>query len=325
MTKKIFSAALRVAISLGVIGFICWSFRSKFDEALVILKTEVIWGFFLVAAGTYLTALLVQAVRLKWVLKIQNISVNFFESFYLNCIGLFFNLFLPSAVGGDMVKAWYLYKLTGKKVEVASCVLVDRLLGFIALSIMAVTSITIYSGELNNPQLTRLIYFFAGGMTLLLAFISSRRFARIFGFIKHALPKKAGEKLRGLYHVIYDYKNHRGLVLQAIMISMICQSLFITVYFWLAKSLSVDISIFKFFILVPLVTVASMAPSLGGLGVREAGVIYFFKMYMPQERALALSVLLVILIYGFSILSGIAYALRGGLKSNSLQEMEKMS
>jgi hypothetical protein len=65
-----------------------------------------------------------------------------------------------------------------------------------------------------------------------------------------------------------------------------------------------------------------MAPSIGGLGVREASVLYLFGRYLSPERALALTLLMDVVIYSFSIGSGIWYAFRGGLKPKAFDEME---
>jgi hypothetical protein len=64
-----------------------------------------------------------------------------------------------------------------------------------------------------------------------------------------------------------------------------------------------------------------MLPSLGGLGVREAGSVYLFSRYMETERALALSLLMDCLIYGFSLLAGAFYAVKGGLKEKISDEI----
>ena len=79
------------------------------------------------------------------------------------------------------------------------------------------------------------------------------------------------------------------------------------------------------FILIPVLSIASMAPSIGGLGVREAAIIYLFKHYMPNERALALSLLLDMLIYALSFAGGILYAFKGGLKARVMHEMEEIN
>lgn len=316
---------LRLVVSLGALAFIVHTFEGKLHEAIGILKTEVRWEFVLLAAVTYLAGLTLLAVRLQWVLRVHKIIVNFVESFYLGLVGLFFNLFLPSAVGGDMVKAYYAYKHSGKKVESVTSVIMDRLLGFAALSIMAMVAVLLYSKQLQDERIARMVYFFMGAMALLALFFASKRFASVFSFLIKIVPAGLKEKLSTVYFAIYEFKFYKKLMIGAVVLSLFGQCLFIIMHYWLAESLGTDISPFIFFILVPILSVISMAPSLGGLGVREAAVIYLFSKYMTDQRALALSLLLDILIYGFSIISGVIFSIRGGLKSKVLDEMESLN
>lgn len=315
---------LRLLISFGAIGFILYSFRGKLGDAVFILKTEVVWSYFLLASLIYLVGLALLAVRLQWMFKVHKIALSFGESFYLGLVGLFFNLFLPSAVGGDVVKGYYAYKHSGKKVESMTSIIMDRLLGFAALSIMSVAAIWIYSKQLNDSKIDEMVYVFMGAMAVLALFFASKRFARIFQFFAKFLPAGLRAKLSTVYFAIYEFKFHKKLMVSAVLLSIAGQCLFIIVHYVLTLSLQVNISPFIFFILIPILTVVSMAPSLGGLGVREAAVIYMFGKYMSGQRALALSLLLDILIYGFSIVSGIVYSVRGGLKSKVLHEMEAL-
>jgi hypothetical protein len=60
---------------------------------------------------------------------------------------------LPSAVGGDVVKAFYAYKHSGKKIESATSVLLDRLLGFVAIIVMATIGLMCFSKEAGNAYI----------------------------------------------------------------------------------------------------------------------------------------------------------------------------
>lgn len=307
---------VRLLISLGAIGFILYSFRDKLADAVGILRTEVRWEYFLIAVLTYFAGLCLLAVRLKIMLKVHRILLNFFESFYLGLVGLFFNLFLPSSVGGDVVKAYYAAKHSpGKKIQATTSIIMDRLMGFVALAILTMTAFAFYSRDNHDTQINKVIYLFLAGIALMLFFFLSPKSGDFLRLIGRILPVKIREKLAVLVDALYEFKLHPGAMFSAVLISLATQGFFIIVYFWLTKSLSVEIPLPTFFIIIPILTVISMAPSLGGLGVREAGVIYLFSKYMPHERALALSLLLDMLIYGFSISSGIIYSIRGGIKS----------
>ncbi len=309
----------RLLISVGAIGFILYSFRSKLSEALTILKTEVRWEYFLIAVLTYLAGLGLLAVRLNVMLKVHRIILSFWESFYLGLVGLFFNLFLPSSVGGDVVKIYYAAKHSpGKKIQATTSIIMDRLMGFVALAILTMAAFAFYSRQNHDAHIDKVIYLFLGGIFLMAFFFLSPKSTEFFIIFGRILPLKLREKLAVLVDALYQFKLHFKSMSVGVLISLATQALFIIVYYWLTVSLSVDIPVLTFFIIIPILTVISMAPSLGGLGVREAGVMYLFSKYMPHERALALSLLLDMLIYGFSIASGIIYSIRGGLKSTEV-------
>jgi uncharacterized protein (TIRG00374 family) len=230
---------------------------------------------------------------------------------------------LPSSVGGDVAKAVYAYKHSGKKIESATSILLDRLLGFFATIMIATIGLICFSKEVENAYVDYAVYGALGVIVFFVAFFASRRFARLFKGLARLIPKEKWKlQLAEVYHAIYGYRHHQGPVFVAILLSFIGQAVFISTNYWQALSIGADINFWKFFILIPVISIVSMAPSIGGLGVREASVLYLFGRYLPPERALALTLLMDVLIYAFSIGSGIWYAFRGGLKQS--QEMEMM-
>jgi uncharacterized protein (TIRG00374 family) len=316
---------LRFAISFAAIGVIVYVMRDKIHDSMAILRREVLWGWFALAAAGYFAGLAILAVRLQWVFRVQNIHMSFRESFHLGVVGLFYNLMLPSAVGGDVAKAFYAYKYSGKKIESATSILLDRLMGFVALIIMAVIGLVYFSKEASNAYIDYAVYGALGVLLFCIAFFASRRFARLFkGFARLIPSEKWKARLAEIYHAIYGYRHHHGPVLIAVLLSFTGQALFISVNYWLTLSLSAGIDYWKFFILIPVISIVSMAPSIGGLGVREGCVLLLFGRYLPPERAGALMILMFIMTYAFSIGAGIWYAFRGGLKPKALNEMEMM-
>jgi len=316
---------LRFFISFGAIGLIVFFMRDKLHEAMTILRHEVVWGWFSAAIIGQFVGLAILAIRLQWVFRVQNIRMTFRECYHLGFVGLFYNLMLPSSVGGDVVKAVYAYKHSGKKIESATSILLDRLLGFVALIIMASIGLMCLSKEAENAYITYAVYGACGALVFAIAFFASRRFARLFKGLASLIPSEKWKmQLAEVYHAIYGYRHHHGPVLMAILLSFVGQAVFISTSYWITLSIAADINFWKFFILIPVISIVSMAPSIGGLGVREASVLYLFSRYLPPERALALTLLNDVVIYSFSIGSGIWYAFRGGLKAKAIDEMEIM-
>ena len=314
---------LRLGISFGAIGVIVFLLRHKLADALTILKTDVSWPWFFLAIVTYMGGLILLSFRLKAVFLVQQIHLKFTQTFYLGFVGLFFNLFFPSAVGGDIAKAYYAFKYSGKKLASTTAVLLDRIMGFVALIFMAFVAVVI-NGRLENAAVNRLVIICFSVMVVCLLFFASKRFARLFKAIRHLIPSlKWRHRLFEIYHTIHGYRNHVGTLALCVVLSLIGQAVFILTYYWMSRSLGVSLNLWIFFLLVPVISVASMAPSIGGLGVREASTVFLFQRFMSPERALALSVLLDMLVYGYSFAAGIVFSFRGGLQEKMVEEMEK--
>jgi uncharacterized protein (TIRG00374 family) len=179
-----------------------------------------------------------------------------------------------------------------------------------------------FSQEAGSAYIGYAVYGALGVLVFTGVFFASRRFARIFKGLGYLIPsEKLKMQIVEIYHAIYGYRHHHWPVLVAVLLSFVGQAVFITTNYWLAVSLGADINYWKFFILIPVIAIVSMAPSIGGLGVREASVLYLFSRYLAPERALALTLLMDIMIYSFSIGSGSWYAFRGGLKDKAAIEM----
>ncbi|MBI4971885.1 MAG: flippase-like domain-containing protein [Candidatus Omnitrophica bacterium] len=308
--KKIFFAVCRIAISLGALALIIFMFRSKLhDVGRILLEAQ--WDNLIEAFGIFLAAFCVVTYRLKIIMAVQHLAISLKNLFSIGLIGVFFNNLLPSSIGGDAVKAYYAYKITGKKLESFSAIFVDRVLGLFTLIGLASLALIFFRAQLNNPKITDAIIAMTTVSLVVLVFFASRRVAKRFKFVAFLIPsEKFREKLKNLYHSVYGYKQHPGAVATGLLLSLISQSLFIIVNYFLALSLKVSIPIWVFFILVPIIGTVSMAPSLNGLGVREGAYVYLFSHFCTSEQAFALSILNYFILVVLSIAGGLVYVMR---------------
>ncbi len=125
------------------------------------------------------------------------------------------------------------------------------------------------------------------------------------------LPHRFQQKLNEFYDSLSGFFHDRPFLIRSLLCSIAAQCLFITAYYFVGKSLDAPIPFSRFFLLIPMITMLSMMPSIGGAGPREAGAWFLFKMYMPDERATALMILMDVLIIAFGFAGGIWYLLRG--------------
>ena len=308
--KSIFFSAMRILISFGALGIVIYMFRSKMGDVGHILATAK-WHFFTMAFVLYTGAFVLITLRLKLITAVQKVIISVKNLLSIGLIGIFFNNILPSSIGGDAVKAYYAYRLTGKKMESFSAVFVDRILGLFTLITLALTALIFFRAELSNPKITEAVIALTLASLIILVFFGSRRIAgklKIFSFL---IPsKKLKEKIVNLYHSVYGYKKHPGIIISGLVLSFLSQTLFILTNFFMALSLNVDVPVWVFFILIPVIGAVSMAPSLNGLGVREGAYVYLFSHFCNPEKAFALSILNYSLLIAFSIAGGLIYLTR---------------
>ena len=316
---------LRLFVSLLALTGLVYGLRGKFLEAFHVLQKGLRWEWFFLAVLVYFLAMAVISWRLQLVFQVQKVKVKVTQAFYLSFLGLFFNLFFPSALGGDVAKGYFAYQYSGKKLGSLTGVVLDRLLGFVTLILIALTALGFYSHKIELALASRMIYGALGILLFGVFFFSSRRFAKAFQFLSHLVPSAEWRKnLSGLYHAIREYRNHKKLLVLCFVLSFLGQFVFLADIYLLSRGLGIGLSIGPFLVLVPLIAFMSLAPSLSGLGVREAGFVFFFKSLIPSEQAFALSILYDLLYYGCAVTAGLVFAFKGGLKPEVIQSLQQV-
>ncbi len=307
-----FFPALRAVISLFLIGLLIFIRRDSLDQTISAIRG----AHFPVVAGAialFFTTIFTLAYRLKTVLKAKKIRLKFLEVVKLTFTGFFFNNFLPTAVGGDVVKGYYLYKNTGDKLNSFISIVMDRFIGFFTLFLMASVSLIFSHSYVQNKTL---IFFTVGILlllTIMLVVLFNKKAARAFRFFS-PLAERMGikEKIERSYNTINDLKSNKGLIAQALPVSITAQAIAFVVVYLLTRALGSYISIKMVFLFMPLVFIIALLPSINGLGVREWAIYYLFGPYVGRKEALALGLLWLFMLFLVSITGGIIYLLQGG-------------
>lgn len=297
---------IRVIISLSLIIILLYIMRDKYGQILEVYShTDLkVFGSGLLL---FIAALTLASLRLKTIIEAQEISVTFLESLSLTFIGYFFNNFLPTAIGGDMVKAYYLSKKTHLKMEAFASIFVDRLIGLLTMVFMAFVALIFVDSSALDPTVRYTIYAITAiaGMTLL--FMVNRKFASLFSFFFFFL-RPFEEKLRKAYGSMHKYREHKLLMAQSFGVSIVSQVLFFLSIGGLALSIGQAIPLKEIFLRVPIVSMLSLLPSINGLGLREGATVVLFSPMIGKTNAFAVSILQLAVLFIVSIIGGIIYA-----------------
>lgn len=248
-------------------------------------------------------------ILLRWfvIISALNLDARFWDVVKWFFIGIFCNLFLPTAVGGDVIKIIGLSKVVHQKPKVFASVVLDRLSGF--AGIVVVAAIMFVLGNKHIPDRS------VGGsivaMTLVSLGITAVLFShRIYSFFCQLFDRwpKVKESLMSVHYDIALMKGKVGQGLFSILLSCFAQLLLAYVYFLVAKALNQNIEFFYFLIFSPLICVATSLPSIGGLGVREMGWAYLLsKVGVAQGVAVSISLINFVFMLIVGLIGGAMY------------------
>lgn len=319
--KKRLHFFLRLLISIGVCLLLFWWMRDKIADTFTTLKMTNLRLFF-IAFMVNLLGLMICSARFKIVLFAQKIYFSLIEAIRLTFIGVFFNNFLPTSVGGDVVKGYYASKKTGRTLESFSAVVADRFVGLLTFVLIAFISFLLLGKYIDN-QIKYTVLIILSTVILLMLALSNKTSLKKIDFLLNKVPFfRRKSRLQRLTVILQNYKKNRGALYNAIVFSLIGQASYIITIYLLAKSLSLSIPLKMFFLFLPIISTVSMLPSLNGLGIREGTYVYFFGSLIRPENALALSFLWIAVLMGSSTIGAIIYIIKGPLTKRAAQTIE---
>ncbi len=301
---------LRTLISAAFLALLFYIMR---EDIPLILKTlsNINRTLLVVSVFIFIGTILVMAKRLQLIFNVKSIPIRYSQAINLTFVGYFFNNFLPTSVGGDIVKALCAARLTKSGVKSVTAVLMDRIFGLFTFILIPSLSLVFTIGHMGNPLVPIMVYSLLGVSLFCFFVIFNRGLARRFHFIEKFLNRfGVGTKVREIYEGLHDFRNHKPTVFWAMALSVVGQSISIVVLYMLALALGADAKLSHFFMLVPVVHLVSMLPSLNGLGIREGAYIYFLRPYIGREYAAAIGILWLGLLLLLSLIGGIIYLVR---------------
>lgn len=259
----------------------------------------------------------VSSYRWSVILK-KDMDVSYLRLLSIYFVGMFFNNFLPTMVGGDVVKGYYLYKYSRKGDIALASIFMDRYSGFTAL--MVITAIALVPGYalISGTPLPGFFALLIGGFVVMSLVIwvgplhswAMRLASRVHFY-------GINRKIDTFYKVLMSYKRHGDILVKAFLCSLVVQCGVMIGYYILGMGLGMDVPLAYYFLFIPLTTAISMLPiSLSGLGIREGAFVFLFSMAgATKEQALTLSLMWFGVGVIVSVIGGIEYVRMGGRKA----------
>jgi uncharacterized protein (TIRG00374 family) len=272
-------AILRFAVSIAILG----GLASRLDsEQVAAAFRGMRWDYWLAALGLFLGTQVLSALRWQWLARPLGFrdSLGRFAALYF--VGMFFNLLLPTSIGGDAVRAVYLNAGTGRRTGALLSVLLDRLSGLLVLLALACVATAAY--PLPLPLWVGLaVGGAAGGAAICLAVLpaSTKLLSRLDATgtgRRHRLLAKIRHVAVSLHEAFVLFAHRPRAVVASALLSLLVQVTGVIQVWLIGRALGLDVPVGVFGVAVPMVALLTLLPvSVSGMGVREAGMVLFLQ------------------------------------------------
>ena len=311
LSHRLLKVFMRIAVSAAMLYFVL---RSIDLTAFWQRVKGISPAWLALALAVYAGQQMIGVWRWNRLLRAQQIDVSrrtLTESIW---VSMFFNNFLPSNIGGDVVRIADTAPAAGSKTLATTVVLVDRALGLGALLLVAALGAFMANlMGISIPGSRWLWVASAAGAVTAISVIAMP------DFVSHLLtPVRAlkrpwlTERARRLEDAVARFRKAPTALAGAFGGAIVVQITIVAFYLLTAQGLSVPLPLLLGAVLVPVSLVVQMAPiSINGFGVREAVFAFFFRRFgLPPDAAVALSLVSTGLVMGLSLVGGLLFARR---------------
>ena len=260
MQKKTFFLLLKISLSVALILWITEDIA--LDSVFTVMATSstslLIFAFSLFFVGYVITAF-----RWRILIRVQGGDAPIFFLVRSFMVALFFNNFLPSTVGGDVVRMYDSWRLGNSKSDAVTVVLVDRFLGVIVLLCFALLALIFddaVAGEI--PFIVAWVLVGLGGIALSTWLVVKipASYAEAFCSERGRIVARIGGILSKILRSFQAYRHARIEMLRAAALSVLLQINVVVCFTLLARSIGIEVPIESMFLIIPVAIFIMMLP-----------------------------------------------------------------
>jgi glycosyltransferase 2 family protein len=283
-------------VKVGVsVGLLIWLFRQVDAGRLWAAARSASWSWLGVAALLYFAMLVVSSWRWNTLLRAQGIVMRLSTLIGSFLVATFFNNFLPSNIGGDVVRIRDTAGPANSRTLATTIVLVDRGLGLLALVLVAALGATASQSALRGAPPVQpwmlWIGLFVGGVVSIQALRAPVLVTRLAAPLRLLHADWVDQRLVKLTAALDRFASAPAALASSAAGAIMVQALLVAFYAAVARGLHIPVSPWHLAVMVPVSFIVQMVPiSVNGFGVREATFVAFFALAgLPAEAAMLLS------------------------------------
>lgn len=260
----------------------------------------------------YLGLHLVGVVKWRLLINLAGADMTFVQSVRCYYGGLFANIFLPSLVGGDVVRAGMAFLVSRSRPAIVLGSVMDRLQDVAGLAAVAAAGALLLPRSLD-PQ-SRKVFWAIGGI---LAIAGVLGVGAMFVLPARKFPRKIRRIMAKLRRGVRSMYSHPGRMFLCFTLGVILQVSQIAINYWLGEASGLHIAFGLWLFAWPLAKLSALVPiTQGGIGVREAALVALLAPFgAPPVQTAAVGLIFQAIVIGGGLIGGIAALLIGRLTS----------
>lgn len=310
--------ALSICISLLILVFLFT--KVPFEQIIAVIGHSRVDLFFLsVLVGA--VSIIVNALRWKVLLRVLGYEYSLRFLSKLTFMTVFFNIYLPGGVMGDVARIAILPDERTSAEErrlhltrITASVITDRVVGLAGLMILAFIGFIFYYRLLLNSKILAVFGIATFGVIAVFLLLFSRR-VQLAVKKAFALPLRVLSPvktvLKSVTEALFVYRDNYAVFNKVIPMGILGNLCVVCYFFLLARSIGVNIGFLKLLAFVPVIEfVAAMPISVGGAGIRETVTILLFSSErIPAAEAMSVSLLSFVILLLLGAAGGVFFLL----------------
>jgi uncharacterized protein (TIRG00374 family) len=315
------SRIFRLVVAVGLTAFIIWS-----ADPRTILRTTAQADVRWLGAAVLLVLIDRALMAWRWIDLLCALTPGSRPPFAIVLrtffVSTFVGSFLPS-IGGDAYRAYSLAKHDVRLSESAASVLMDRVLGALAIAFVGAIAVALSPRADVGAAIVVPLVAAALACAVVAAAVFSDSAARLAQRLVASVPWRSVQRIgASMTDAMRRYSNHHVELVRVLLASIGVQAIRVLQAYCLGRAIAIDLPVFTYFLLIPIVLLVMLLPiTVSGLGTSQAAFSFLFgHVGVPAPQAVALSILFVALGIVGNLPGSLLYAFDTGARGSGRHE-----
>jgi len=274
-------------------------------------------GYWLLTVFFGLAALTFMARRWQLMVRRDGAEASWGLLFVYYLESCFFNLFLPSAIGGDLFRGVQIYGRLGGARQAAVNIFTERLIGVWSVCLLGGVGLPLYRAE-QASLVQAILVTYTVVLVVSILLVSRAAQGGVNGVLRALHLERLAEIHRLALVQFRNYLTAPRLLAELILVSHLMQFTMIISPYCVGFSAHIALELPFYMLAMPIIWIVSLIPALGGTGPREVSFVYLLVAAgANREAAVAAAGLLLASIVARGLLGGLV-ALRRVVSRSSV-------